>query len=274
MKIKLFLNKDINENANFYFNKAKKLKAKLPGVEKTIEKTKAEIKDFEEEKKEYLKERERKEKLTNIKKKEWFDNFRYTYTEEGFLFVIGKDATSNETLIKKHMENEDIVLHSLAPGSPFGLIKKSRNKIKENEIQECMEYLLCFSKQWKSGYGDSDGFYVYPEQVSKKAQSGEYIAKGSYMIYGKKNILKNINLRISLGIRKIKLKSLDEEIEIAEPFSGSQKACKKYCGNKFVNLEPGSMTYKALNKEIKKKLNISIDDLPKYIPNNCKVLKK
>ena len=50
MEIKLSLNKNINENANIYFEKAKKLKAKLPGIEEAIDNTKKEIKEFEEKK--------------------------------------------------------------------------------------------------------------------------------------------------------------------------------------------------------------------------------
>lgn len=274
MQIKLKLNWDVNKNAEHYFSKAKKLKAKIPGVEKTIDRTKKEIDEFELRKKEYLDKKEHKKKIELHKKKEWYEKFRFTWTSSGLLFVIGKDAGTNEILIKKHAENEDLIFHSEAPGSPFGILKKAKSNSTKQDYEEAAQFLLCFSKQWKGGYGTGDAFYVDTEQVTKKAQSGEYMNKGSFMVYGNKNILKNIQLLIGIGIRKEKINTEDGEITFEEPFSGSVSACKKYCENRFVKIEPGHNKYKALNKEIQKRLKFKVDDLPKYIPNECKILKK
>ncbi len=275
VKVKLFLNRNVNENANFYFEKAKKLKAKLPGLEKALVITKKEIADFESKKEEYIVKKEKEEKLKIHKKKEWYDKFRWTLTSGGYLFVIGKDAGTNEILIKKHMEENDLVFHTQAAGSPFGLLKNGKDKVGASEILECAEFLGCFSSSWKAGFGSAEVFWVLPEQVSKKAESGEYISRGSFMVRGNKNILKNVNLRICLGVRHVKLETEDGVIEYDELFSGSESSCKKVCGNRFVKIEAGQNNYKTLTKEIKKRLKISVvEDLPKYIPNDCKVLKR
>jgi hypothetical protein len=155
-----------------------------------------------------------------------------------------------------------------------GIIKNGKNEVSKEEIEECAQFLCCFSSQWKKGFGTADAFWVEPEQVSKKAESGEYMSKGSFMVRGKKNILKNINLQICLGVRTEKLNIEGEEIEIEELFSGSLNSCKKFCENRFIKLEPGQDNYKKLTKEIKKRLKFNLEDLPKYIPNNCKILKK
>jgi predicted ribosome quality control (RQC) complex YloA/Tae2 family protein len=279
MEIKLELNKDINYNANKYFEKAKKLKNKLPGIEKTIEKTKKEIENKKEEllkKKEILK---TKEIINQTKHKEWFDKFRWTKTLSNKLFVIGKDATTNEILIKKYLEETDLILHSQAPGSPFGIIKNALNKDKEiiiskEEILNAMQFLLCFSKQWKNGFGTADAFYVKPEQISKTPNSGEFMSKGSFMIKGEKNIIKNIPLQIGIGIIEKKINIEEKEIKYYEIFSSDSKTIKYFC-KKYLILEPGNLKYKALNKLIKKELKIPvIEDLPKYIPNDCKINKK
>lgn len=278
MEIKLQLNKDTNSNANFYFEKAKKLKSKIPGIDKILEKTKKEIENFENKKEEYLKKKEEKKKIDFHRKKEWFEKFRFTKTPSNFLCVFGKDAGTNEVLIKKHLEENDIVMHTEAPGSPFGIIKnchENKNlKITKKEIEEAAQFLTCFSKQWKAGFGTADAFWVFPEQVSKKAQSGEYMAKGSFMVRGEKNIMKNIPLKICLGVETKQIKTDNETIQIEELFSGSENACKIFCKNRFIKIEPGNSNYKALTKEIRKKLKTHIEDLPKYIPNNCKILKK
>ena len=76
MEIKLFLNKSVNENANIYFEKAKKLKAKLPGTLEAIEKTKTEIKEFEDKKEKYSQKKENTKILEANKKKEWYEKFK------------------------------------------------------------------------------------------------------------------------------------------------------------------------------------------------------
>ncbi len=276
MEVKLFLNKDVNENANFYFEKGKKLKAKNPGLEKAITITKKEIEEFIKKKQDYENLKIKKEKITSLRKKEWYEKFRYTFTSSGFLCVIGKDAGTNEILIKKHMEENDLVLHTQAPGSPFCIIKEAKDKISKEEIYEAAQFTCCFSSQWKKGYGDADAFWVNPDQISKKAESGEYIAKGSFMIRGNKNIIKGIPLKICLGIETKKVNDEEgNEHEYEEIISGSENLCKKKCKNRYIKLEPGNENYKALSKEIKKRLKTShLEDLPKYIPNNCKILKK
>jgi len=274
MQVKLTLSKDVNSNANFYFEKSKKLKKKIPGIDKIIEKTQKEIDEFNLKKEEYLAKKEKEALISVHKKKEWYEKFRFTFTASGFLCVFGKDAGTNEVLLKKHMEKDDIVMHTELAGSPFGLIKGGRDKVSKEDIEEAMMFLGCFSKQWKRGFGTAEIFWVYPEQVSKKANTGEYISKGSFMVRGTKNISKNINLRICLGVKKTTVQTEDGEIEIDELFSGSQKACEVYCKNRYIKLEPGTSNYKAMTKEIKKRLKTHIEDLPKYIPNDCKILKK
>lgn len=282
MEIKLSLNKNINENANIYFEKAKKLKAKLPGINEAIENTKKEIKEFENKKENYVKKKEENKLLEENRKKEWFEKFRWTKTSSGFLCVMGKDAGTNEVLIKKHLETNDIVIHTEAPASPFGIIKNATKDgkqllISKEEIEETASIICSFSAQWKKGYGSADAFWVYPNQISKEANSGEYIAKGAFMIRGEKNQLKNLQLKIYLGIetKKIQTKESTQILEYNELFSGSENACKKYCGKRYIKLEPGLDNYKKMTKEIKTRLKVSnLEDLPKYIPNDCKILKR
>ncbi len=275
MKLKIFYNKSVPENANFYYEKAKKLKKKLPGVEKTIEKTKKELEELEQNYENYIKKKKIDEKILKNKEKKWYEKFRYTYTSLGNLVVIGKDASSNEIIIKKYSKKDDLIIHSEAPGSPFGIIRlENKNKeIKEEEIYEAGQFLLSFSKYWKEGYGVGDFFCVKQEQVSKKAPSGEFIGKGSFMIYGEKKIFKNVPLRICLGYIEEIHKIEDETFKIYRLSSGTEKSCKKHC-KKYIILEPGNENYKSLTKKIKKQLKVPIDDLPKYIPNKCKIVKK
>ncbi len=264
MRIRLDLSKDVHRNAEIYFNLAKKLKKKLPGLDGAIEKTKQEIEKIKGVKKDLVE----REIVKRLKIGKWYEKFRYTRTSLGLLVVIGRDATSNEILLKKHLEDDDLVIHSMYPGSPFCLIKGGLSKAKDSDIIEAGQFTLSFSKAWKHGFGVADFFVVNPDQVSKKAPSGEFIKKGSFMIYGKKRIFKNIPLRIGLGY-------YTEEVDgmrVRVPFSGATDSCKSLC-EKFVILEPGDLNYKKLGEIIKKKLGIFVDELPKFVPNYCKIAK-
>lgn len=275
MEVKLTLSKDVNANANFYFDKSKKLKKKVPGIDKIIAKTKKQIDDFDEQKEQYLKKKQKDIIINAHKKAEWFDRFRNTYLSSGLLMVFGKDSGSNEVLLKKHMDKDDIVLHTELAGSPFGIIKGGRDKVSKEELEEAGTIISCFSKQWKRGFGNADAFWVYPEQVSKTANSGEYIAKGGFMIRGTKNMLKNLTLRICLGVKKYEITDDEgEKHDVEELFSGSEQAVRKFCGSRMIRIEPGNVNYKILTKEVRSRLKVHVDELPKYIPNGSKILKK
>ena len=184
------------------------------------------------------------------------------------------------------MKPEDIIFHTEAPGSPFGIVKNALKLegdkkivlLDKKQLNEVAQVICCFSKQWKKGFGTADAFWVYPEQVSKKANTGEYIAKGSFMIRGEKHILKNNILQIALGVEKKIVPNEDsnkkENISYYELFSGSEEAVKKKCGQRYVKLEPGQDKYKTISKEIKKRLKVDIESLPTWIPNESKVLKR
>src|SRR3989338_6650919 len=115
--IELDLTKDVNANAAVYFEKAKKCRHKLKGAEEALAKSKEKLSQLL---KKNSKELEKAEKEVKIEReKKWYEKFRWFISSEGFLCIGGRDATSNEIIIKKHTEKNDIVFHTEAPGSPF-----------------------------------------------------------------------------------------------------------------------------------------------------------
>ena len=128
-------------------------------------------------------------KQKSKRKQDWYEKFHWFISSEGFLCIGGRDATTNEIVIKKHTDKEDFVFHTEAPGSPFFVIKTESGEGKEPTKKTFEEVALAtgvFSKAWKLGLSSTEVFMVKPEHVSKEAQSGEYIAKGAFMIYGKR----------------------------------------------------------------------------------------
>ena len=137
------------------------------------------------------------------RKRQWFEKFRWFYTSNHLLAIAGKDARSNELLIKRYLNHNDIVLHADIKGSPFTILKNGLTSAKESDIYEAAIFTASYSNAWKHGFSSIDVFWVKPEQVSKQAPSGEYLPRGSFMIYGKKNYLRGINLVLYVGMLKI-----------------------------------------------------------------------
>ena len=106
----LNLKKSIEENASDYFEKAKKIKKKMKGAQDALKKSLKKLKELEAKKEKYDKEEEKGKKLRE-RKKEWYEKFRWFLSSDGFLVIGGRDATSNEIVIKKHTEKNDLVFH-------------------------------------------------------------------------------------------------------------------------------------------------------------------
>lgn len=232
MKFSLDLKKSVEENASYYFDKSKKLKKKAQGAKKAIEETKNKIKKRD-------KSDKQKELFKNVKQKDssrtknWYEKYKWFISSEGLLVVGGKDANSNEDIIKKHMEPEDLVLHTLAPGSPFTLIKNSKKATKITK-KEAAEFTATNSKAWSLGISSLEAFVVKPNQVSKTAMSGEYVSKGSFMVTGKREIYK-VSPNIGIGINK-------ENYIMHAPISAIKNNCESYVLLKQGHIKKEEMT--------------------------------
>src|SRR3989344_2203112 len=72
--------------------------------------------------------------------------FREFKTSSGKKVLSGKDAGSNEEIIKQVQDNE-IVLHTASPGSPFVNIKSA--KPTTSDIKEAALFCAKYSQAWK-----------------------------------------------------------------------------------------------------------------------------
>jgi len=235
MDIPLDPRKNLKQNAAFYFDQVKKIKQKIERLKKSME-IPLKIKKTE----------EKKEIKRSIR--QWYENFRWFISSDGFLIVAGKDAKSNERLIKKHMKSNDIVFHADITGSPFVLIKDLENKqIPDKTIKQAAEFCGSYSKAWKVGISAVDVYYVKPEQVKK--QGG--LPLGSFIIIGKREWIRRIPVRIALGIK-------DNEI-IYGPLDFVKDKTKDY-----IIIVPGKLDIIQLQKQIK--FEINTQDLQKIIP--------
>jgi len=248
VQLEIDVRKSLEKNASDYFEKGKKFKKKIDGVKKTIEHYKDRLKKIE---KEQIKIEE--EKVKEKRTPKWYEKFRWFRTSEGFLVIGGRDAGSNELVVKKHMEKNDLVFHTEAAGSPFFILKTENKKPTERSIQEVADATYIFSKSFKAGVGGVNSFYVTPEQVSTTPPAGEYLERGSFIIKGKTNkIAPRFNLAI--GITK------DNAIMCA-PTNAVKKHCEKYVELKQSREKPSDVA-----KKIRKKIGGNLDDIIRALP--------
>ena len=250
MKVTIDFRKSVEENAAEYFEKAKKSKKKLKGAKKALANSMKKLENVKN--KEFSAE---KTTLKKIKKREWFEKFRWFISSDNLLVIGGRDATTNEIAVKKHSEKEDLVFHTDMAGSPFIIVKSEGKKIPKTTIQEAADFTADFSRGWKKGLTSVDVFCVKPEQVSKETNPGEYMAKGSFMIRGKTTYVKTI-INLAIGMHKNKI------------MSGPLSAIKKQCPI-VIEIIQGREKTSDVAKKILRKIGGELDDIIRALPVGC-----
>ncbi|UCD97244.1 MAG: NFACT family protein [Candidatus Bathyarchaeota archaeon] len=228
------LRKSVPANAAFYYEQAKKSRKKAIGAEKALGET---VKHLRELKQIRVSLEKPREPLRKRRRKAWFEKFRWTYTSDNLLVVAGKDALTNEVLIKKHMELSDLVFHADIAGAPFALLKTEGREIRDESIQEAAVLAAVYSRAWKAKFSAIDTYWVHPNQLSKSPPSGEYLAKGAFIVSGKKNFIKRVPLRLAVGI--------DLKAAPPTPVAGSMNSVNSRT-DLFVEITPGDLPSKKL----------------------------
>ncbi len=267
------------EDAGRFYEKSKRAKQKLEGAKAALEETRKKLVDIEEKIKraetlEYAKPAEAVEEHVKhkVKHKEWFEKFRWFTSSDGFLVVAGKDAVSNEVLIKKYTEADDIVFHADIVGAPFVVIKTEGKKPSEQCLREVAEFAAAFSRGWREGFASVDVYWIKPDQLSKGAPSGEYVPHGAFVISGKRNWLHGVPLKLAIGV------TTAVEEEKIKFICGPIDAVKAKT-NAYAVIIPGDLKGKELVKHIqeavekktskeqqKKMLKASIEEIREFIP--------
>jgi len=268
------------ENASDFYERAKQTKQKIKGARNALEDSCkqlaiVETKMRETEALEHGRPAEALEELTRrrIKPKKWFEKFRWFVSSDGFLVVAGKDAVTNELLVKNHSGDDDIVFHADIVGAPFVVVKTETKESNQQCLREAAEFAAAFSRAWREGFGSVDVYGVKPDQLSKEGPSGESVGHGAFVVRGQRNWIRGVRLELAVGI----LVEANDTLQ----FIGGPVGAVKAKTNVFVKVVPGDMPGKELArlvlkilagkfpKELKEKiLKASIEELRDYIPFN------
>ncbi len=183
---------------------------------------------------------------TKRRKRYWFEKYHWTITRGGLLAVGGRDASQNESVVKKHLSKEDIFLHANIHGAP-AVVLKTRGKLPTKEdLYDAAVITAAYSRAWKAGAGSIEVYWVEAEKVSFSPPSGEYLAKGGIMVYGKKHFLdRPVPVRLAVGI------GLNEE-EVPIVIAGSEESVSKR-SIIYAVIAPGDLTKTEASNTLKKK---------------------
>ena len=125
----------------------------------------------------------------------------------------------------------------------------------ENSIREAAQFAVSYSRAWSAGQASGSAYWVFPEQVSKTPQSGEYISSGSWVIRGKRNYIFNLPLEIFIGSYEI------EGIRI--PMASPNKETFK---EESIRIIPGKSNRSDVSRKIAEILGYERDEIDSILP--------
>ena len=250
----------IAENAENYYEKAKKAKRKTKGALIAIENTKKQLEDIKA-KKDIAMENIAVPKKRVKKNLKWYEKLRWFLSSDNVLVVGGRDANSNESIVKKYLEPNDIYLHADIHGASSTAIKLNGAELNDTILKEAGEFAASFSSAWSLGFSTQDVYWVHPDQVSKTPESGEFLAKGSFVIRGHRNYIRGARVKLAIGIVDYEGKRI---------MTGPIEAVEAHCEN-YVVLKPGFTKKEAIAKKIIGKINednlLTLDDIIRVLPS-------
>ncbi|MBE6501744.1 MAG: fibronectin-binding domain-containing protein [Methanobrevibacter thaueri] len=253
-------NLTIPENAEKYYEKAKKAKRKTKGAQIAIENTKKQLEEIKA-KKDIAMENIAVPKKRVKKDLKWYEKLRWFLSSDGHLVIGGRDANSNESVVKKYLEPNDIYLHADIHGASSTAIKLNGDEVNDSLLKESGEFAASFSSAWSMGFTSQDVFWVNPDQVTKTPESGEFLAKGSFVIRGHRNYIRGARVKLAIGIVDYEGKRI-----MVGPIDSLEKHCDNY-----VVIKPGFTKKEAIAKKIIHKINeddlLTLDDIIRVLPS-------
>jgi len=245
------------ENASFSYKSRKKLTEKAAGAREAVLRTEGELNEL------VLRDvpKAAARVMRKRRKVKWFERFRWFISSDGALVIAGRDTTTNQEVVEKHMQPGDRYLHADIFGAPHVVVKSSGKEISEITLREAAEFAAIHSRAWREGLGSLNVFWAFPEQVSKQAPSGEYLPRGSYVIRDKRNFLK-VQMDAAVGIVTFD----DEKVVVCGP-----PTAVKHHSKIVVPVVPGPIKKSDLAKKVQTRLKacgeeVSIDELMRALP--------
>ena len=251
-KIKINPNASLPTISSRLFDESKRQAAAIISIEKLKRKTEKKL----EKEMSQVKVTEESITYSEIRKKNWYERYRWFYTSDGILAIGGRDSSSNTAIIRKHIEKNDKVFHADIHGSPFFILKNDKKEILPTSLNEIAHATVCFSRAWREAMYGLNAYWVEPEQVKKAAPSGQFLPKGSFVIEGQRNYVNISTLKLAVGLVK---QNADYLISCGPPQPIKKNSI---C---YVIIEPAGSEMVEIAKKIKLEFNKMTDNVAKSL---------
>ena len=290
--VTLYADKTVHQNAQRYFQDARTLKDKSKGAKKALEDTEStKLKQEKRRKKDVAAGRVRGIQRS---KKFWFEKYRWAILDGGHIIVGGRDAKGNDTIVRKHLNSNDLYVHADLHGAPscslklkdgftiMSKVSELQNGIKsmqivqnlgegiedareldENILAQAAQIAVCWSRAWGSGGAAATAFHVRPSQVSKQTESGESLGRGSFVVRGQRTWHRDLHLQIGMGIGVIN--------GVPLPVCGTVETISEIF-ERWIKIMPGREKKESIANKIAKATGLIQDDvLASLPPGGCSI---
>jgi predicted ribosome quality control (RQC) complex YloA/Tae2 family protein len=251
--VELDYTKGLEENASLIYARAREAKDKAVRSREMIGQTEAKIADLE--RKDALEAKKAKVE-TKPTKQFWFEAYKWFITSGGHLVLAGRDARTNDQVVKKHLTSVDRYAHADVHGAPSVIIKDGSTAT-EQELAEACVFALAHSKAWNAGIREGSAYWVLPDQVSKTPDAGEFVPRGAFIIRGKRNYVHHIQLQLAIGeiehqgARKIMCGPKDAVVQVAK---------------RHVIIVPGEGDRSKVSSTLAREMNVPEEEISRILP--------
>jgi predicted ribosome quality control (RQC) complex YloA/Tae2 family protein len=222
--VTLVVEDGVEKNADRLYTEAKRIEGKKEGAKQAIENTRAELEEIKQRRQEWEEDDDddHEERETDSEDvdwlsrssvpirstEQWYEEYRWFETSDGFLVIGGRNADQNEELVKKYLDKGDLFFHTQAHGGPATILKATGPsesydesiEIPATSKEEAAQFAVSYSSIWKEGKFAADVYMVDDDQVSKTPESGEYLDKGGFAIRGDRTYFEDTAVGVAIGI--------------------------------------------------------------------------
>lgn len=189
-------------------------------------------------------------------KQYWFDRYKWFISPSGRLVIAGKDAHTNDNIVKKHLKDNDVYAHADLHGAPSTILKDGLSATNEDLREACI-YALAQSKGWVAALTDGSAYWVYTDQVSKTPQAGEFVPRGAFIIRGKRNYEYHLPMELAVG----EIMYENNRKVMCAPLESMKRLSQKY----FV-IKPGRGKAGKTAAQMAKELQVPEEEVSRILP--------
>ncbi|MDR1690913.1 MAG: NFACT family protein [Candidatus Methanoplasma sp.] len=187
--------KGIDANASDIYQKSKDIGEKAKRANDALKESQAEL---DKKQKGFDKAKALAANRAQPTKQFWFERYKWFITSSGKLVIAGRDAHSNDNVVKKHLKEKDVFAHADVHGAPSVVLKDGFDATPD-ELREACIFALTQSKAWVAAMMEGAAFWAYPDQVSKTPNPGEFVPRGAFIVRGKRNYEHHLKMELGVG---------------------------------------------------------------------------